>query len=106
MKAPRLPSMFKLTEHNRYRRFSYNPRVYDPQKERLEERRRQIEAELKSTGNLSDSSRGALRERITESWARKESRRVKRNSGIRLLLILGILVVLLYAIYSKMGFSN
>jgi hypothetical protein len=103
MKAPRLPSLFKLGQYNRNKKFQYQPRTFDERKERLEKRQKEIEEEL-----LIEKSRGSdyeshLRERISESWHRKDSRRQQRNSGSRVLLILAALLIVSYFVLKKMG---
>lgn len=105
MKAPRLPSIFKLTEHNRYKRFGYEPRTFDERKERLEQRRAEIEKEIERDRRLGEKGESLLRERITESWSRRETRRQHRNSTFRLLLILAFLVALIYAIFIKLDLT-
>ena len=101
MKPPRIPSIFKITEHNRYKRFEYKPRTFDEQKENIEKRRLQIEKEVAREKRLSEDGELYLRERINDTWSRRETRRQKKRSNIRLLLILGILVLIIYYIYSK-----
>jgi hypothetical protein len=97
MRPPRLPSVFKLTEHNRHKSFNYQPRTYDERKERLEKRKKEIEKELALEKKLGTNYEEHLRERISDSWTRKETRRTQRNSGLRLLLILAaLLAVVLY----------
>jgi hypothetical protein len=104
MKPPRIPSIFKLSEYNRHKKFNYTPRTFDEQKERLEKRKQEIEKEIAREKRLGSKYESHLRERITDSWSRKETRRQSRNSGIRLLLILAALILLLYLIYSKFDF--
>ncbi len=104
MKAPRIPSIFKLTEYNQNRKFNYQPRVYDAQKEKLEKRKRQIEAELAAEKRVGKNYESHLRERISESWTHKENRKQQRNSSYRLLLILSILILLMYFIFDKFDF--
>lgn len=104
MRAPKLPSIFKLTEHNRHKRFHYEPRTFDERKERLEKKRKEIEKELNIERRLGKKYEEHLREKITDSWSRRETRRQQRNSGIRLLLILAALLILLYLIYDKFDF--
>jgi len=101
MKPPRIPSVFKLGDSNRYKRFEYKPRTFDEQKEKLEKRKIQIEKELAREQRLGANYESHLRERISDSWSRKETRRQNRNSSVRLLVILGILVLIIFAIYSK-----
>jgi DNA gyrase/topoisomerase IV subunit B len=101
MKPPRIPSIFKLTEHNQAKRFQYTPRTYDEQKEKLEKRKREIEKEIDREKRLGTNYEQHLRERINDSWSRREMRRQQRNSSRRLLLILAGILILLYFIYKK-----
>lgn len=103
MKPPRIPSVFKLTEHNNYKRFDYKPRTYDEQKEKLEKKRIAIEKELALEKRLGENYESHLRERISDSWSQKEMRRQNRASSKRLLLILAIMVLIIFAIYSKIA---
>lgn len=105
MRLPRIPSVFKLTEHNRIKRFDYKPRTFDEQKESFEKRRILIEKELALEKKLGKNYEEHLREKITDSWSRKETRRQKRNSSVRLLVILGALILILYFIYAKYDYS-
>lgn len=102
MKPPRIPSIFKLS-NNSYKRFEYKPRTYDEQKEKLENRRIAIERELEREKRLGENYESHLRERISDSWSQRETRRQKKASSQRLLLILAILVLVIYAIYSKIA---
>lgn len=104
MRPPRLPSIFKLTEHNRYRNFEYKPRVYDERKERLEKRKAEIEKEVARDKRMGKKHEAHLREKINDSWARRETRRQNRNSSVRVLLILAALIILMYLIYAKFDF--
>jgi len=99
MRAPKLPSVFKLTEHNRYKSFHYEPRTFDERKQRLEKRKREIKKELELEKKLGKKYEEHLRESINDSWSRKETRRVQRNSGLRLLLILTCLLAVVYYLY-------
>jgi hypothetical protein len=101
MKAPRIPSIFKLGERDQHRTFSYNPRTYSEQQERLAKRRKQIEKEIANNEGLGKNYESHLRDRISESWSRREMRRQKRNSSRRLLLILAVILMLLFLIYQK-----
>jgi len=101
MKPPRIPSLFKLSKYNEPKRFSYEPRTYDERKENLEKRKRAIEKEMEREGRLGKDYETHLRESIHDSWARRETRRQNRNSGRRLLLILAVLVVIMYFIFTK-----
>lgn len=104
MKPPRVPTLFKLGKYNSHRQFHYEPRTFDEQKRKLEERRKQIERELEAEKKLGKNYEAHLRETIHDSWARRETRRQNRNSGRRLLLILAALIIILYLLYSKFDF--
>ncbi|MEM9051504.1 MAG: hypothetical protein AAGC47_05580 [Bacteroidota bacterium] len=99
MRAPKLPSVFKLTEHNRYKRFNYEPRTFDERKQRLEKRKKEIEKELAIEKKLGKKYEEHLRESINDSWTRRETRRVQRNSSLRVLLILAALLTIVYYLY-------
>ncbi|MCA1762416.1 MAG: hypothetical protein LC664_05420 [Flavobacteriales bacterium] len=101
MKPPRIPSIFKLSQYNEYKRFHYEPRTFDEQKERLAKRKLEIEKELEREKRLGKNYESHLRESIHNSWSKRETRRQKRNSSIRLLLILAALLLLVYYIYAK-----
>lgn len=102
MKPPRIPSIFKQGRYNRHKEFEYKPRFYDEQKERLEKRRQEIQKEIEREKRLTAAGEQDLRERISESWSRRETRRQKKQSNTRILLILAILVLIIYYIYSKL----
>lgn len=105
MKPPRIPSLFKQGKYSQNRRFHYEPRIYDEQKEKLEKRRREIERDLEREKRLGENHEALLRENIHDSWARRETRRQNRNSGRRLLLILAALVMILYVLFTKFDFQ-
>jgi len=102
MKPPRIPSVFKIS-NNSYKRFDYKPRTYDEQKEKLEKRRIAVEKEMAREQRLGENYESHLRERIADSWSQRETRRQKKASSYRLLVILAILVLNIYAIYSKIA---
>lgn len=102
MKPPRIPSVFKLSNSS-YKRFDYKPRTFDEQKEKLEKQRITIEKEIAREQRLGKNYESHLRERITDSWTHKETRRQNRASSKRLLLILAIIVLIIFAIYSKIA---
>jgi hypothetical protein len=70
----------------------------------LEKREREIAKELEREKRLGKKYEEHLRERISDSWSRREMRRQKRNSSLRLLLILAALLILLYLFYTKFDF--
>jgi len=83
----------------RGKKYNYIPRYYDEQKEELEKRKRVIDAELKreGQGGLEDdiyipNIKGKMRSHI------KVARKQKRNSNIRIIVILAFLLLLSYLI--------
>jgi hypothetical protein len=81
-----------------YSVFNYQPLYYDPDKEKREERRRQLRMEkgkdpdFDSEASTEERIRGRIKYRIAPV---KKSR---RNSNIRLFVIFSVLVILLYII--------
>jgi Flp pilus assembly protein TadB len=104
MKPPRIPSVFKLSEYNSHKRFGYEPRTFNERKERLENRKQEIDRELQIEKKLGKKYEAHLRDQIGESWSRRETRRQKRNSSVRLLLILAALLVLIFLIYNNFSY--
>lgn len=103
MEAPKIPQFIKTKHH--FKRFSFQPRHYDSEKEHLEIRKRSIEAEMSEKGKLSDSSTDrAARMKINmqDSWRNRRSTEYKK-SNIRIVLIVAILVIVLYVIKQKLG---
>jgi hypothetical protein len=83
----------------RGKKYNYIPRYYDEQKEELEKRKRVIDAELKREGKegLEDdiyipNIKGKMRSHM------KAARKQKRNSNIRMVVILAFLLLLSYLI--------
>lgn len=104
MKAPKLPSLFKLRKYNYHRQFDYQPRYYNEQAEKLQKRQRQIERELELEKKLGKTHEQVLRDRISESWGRREMARHRRNSSRRILIILVVICLLMYFLYTKLDF--
>ena len=93
-------SLFKLP--NQYRRFEYTPRYYDPKKEERDKRFRQIDAEKES-----ESVERPRREiSFRNENSRLDYRTQSRKSMVRLVIILGVLVYLVYYLYRYAGFFD
>ncbi|MGC9331182.1 MAG: hypothetical protein ACP5DZ_04805 [Bacteroidales bacterium] len=90
-----LVSFFKLPS---YSVFNYQPRFYDPEKERREKRRRQLRMEqgkdidLPPGATVEDRIRGKMKYKIPPV------KKAKRRSNLRLLGILAMLLLLVYII--------
>ena len=103
MDAPKIPSFIK-TKYQ-FKRFSFQPRYYNAEKEQLEIRKKSIEAEMLENGKLSDSSiERAARMRINmqDNWRNRRSKEYKK-SNIRIVIIVAILVAVLYAVKQYLG---
>lgn len=81
--------MFKLPK---YRQFDYEPRYYDPIKERIEERTKELKAQMKG-----EYSADALRERIRFTHTRSRSQN-RSTILLRLAIVVG-LCILFYVLF-------
>jgi len=95
MKPPKFPTLFKQARKEP-RQFTYTPRVYDERRERLEKRKKEIEAELKFEEKLSSDEKLKRQVYEQDNYLRFQRRRQTRQSNIRLLVIL---VALLFGAY-------
>ena len=88
-----------MTRLPRHKRFEYTPRHYDPDKEELEDRIRQIKQEMgyeieRTPGTRTTIRRGSFRK------AREQAKvRASRASNIRLVVILALLLFIAYFIF-------
>ena len=80
------------------KRFSFTPRYYNEDKENLEQRRAQIEAELKGERTIGKGSSISLRDKWQRS--RKAPSILEKKSNIRLAVIISILSSMAYWILS------
>ncbi|MDX2429299.1 MAG: hypothetical protein QNK35_00105 [Bacteroides sp.] len=90
-----LPRFIKLPG---YKRFEYTPLYYDPEKEEFEERVRQIKRdagiEIARDPNRTTIKRGSFRQ------VRQQAKvRATRNSNLRLVVILAVLLIIAYLIF-------
>lgn len=85
-----LPRLFKLPE---YKKFTYRPLYFDPEKEEREARLRELR---KASGMSPD---GPYVPRIQKGSMKsyfKRNETVKRQSNIRLVIIIGVLLFITY----------
>ena len=82
----RLPTFFN---QSKYKRFHYSPRYYDEQKEDLEQRVRQIEAEMGIDHGKAYVPK--IRKGQMGSYVNKYRKRQSRQSNLRLFVIILIL---------------
>ena len=80
-----------ITRTRKVKKFSFSPRYYDEEKERLKERYAEINADLDST--IRSVSSGNLKEK----WQRnKKTSNFEKKSNVRLVFIVTILIALCY----------
>ena len=90
-------ALLTFFKQNRHKQFNYIPRYYDPQKEELEERIRQIEAE---EGIIPEGYTPGIKKGQMRSYYQR-SKHVKSYSGIRLLIIAGLLMLIAYYLFFR-----
>jgi hypothetical protein len=81
---------FSFLKTQKPKQFEYKPRYYDPEKEALEQRRREM--------GLSDQQTRSeqLRARMQYEWGRRRDRQKRqRNNTIRLLVFIGLVILML-----------
>ncbi|MFB6258400.1 MAG: hypothetical protein ABEH38_06885 [Flavobacteriales bacterium] len=94
MSRSKMPSALRFFKGGDPKGFSYRPRYYDPEKER-----RQRVEEAKSDQARGRIDEEGLRDRMRASWRAKEVRSETVKANLRLLIILMLLFVLIYALY-------
>ena len=91
-----LPSFFKIQQH---KTFEYRPRYYDERKEKMQERIKSAEKELGINNGeqkyQTRITRGSMRGYMTKATAEK------KQSNVRLLIILGAIGLLLYIMFFR-----
>ena len=87
----------------RHKRFEFTPRHFDEEKERLEKRKKEIAQDLGLSGD-DERSRREINFRAKLKGNRVETYRSSAAllSNIRLVVILGILLVICYFIYTNL----
>ena len=83
----------RFTKLPKHKRFDYTPRYYNEQKERLEERKRQIEAQQSEKKTREDIN---ISFRRSSSYDKKYRARHLMMANIRLVVILGLIIALMY----------
>ena len=104
MNFKKFPSVIR---HNyRFKRFEYNPRYYDEEKEKLEKRKRMIHAEVEHEEKMKDDAyverHARMRIKMEDTWRNRRSTET-RKSNIRIVIIIAILVAVLFAVKVKLG---
>lgn len=101
MKAPRIPSMFKQA-HNQPRQFSFKPRVYDEDRERLKKRQKEIEAEVALEAKARQNPQTQERNHEQDNYLRFQRSKQARKSNIRLIIILTALLLGTYVMLQRL----
>lgn len=97
MSVPRLTAKFSIFKLRQPRGFDLVTRYYDPLKEARDERLKRVRAEADAE-EVRAADRELLGARMRHSWQRSGS---ERASVLRLLLILGVVLVILYALAKR-----
>lgn len=84
----KLPTLFK---QNRNKKYSYAPRHWDERKERIENLRKE-----KAAGEKADYFNQARRKSFREDWRAAKSNEANKNSKVRFIIILIILLGIAY----------
>lgn len=89
-----------MTRLPRYKRFEYTPRHYDPDKEELEDRIRQIKQEMGYDVERTPGKHSSTIRRGSFRRAREQAKvKASRASNIRLVVILAMLLLIAYLIF-------
>jgi hypothetical protein len=99
MEAPKFPSIFRNVK-KAPRRFSYKPRHYDSRKEELEERKRKIEAEVRSEKRAEAEGRDRA---FRPDWSGQRYRKGASSANLRLVVILMVLLFITYMVVQWLG---
>lgn len=92
-----IPTFFRLPKH---KTFQYNPRYYDERKERLQVRIKQIEQEMgvnQGDEYVPRISKGSIRGHNS----RLRNKKAERQSNVRLLIILIVLLLITYILFFR-----
>ena len=91
---------------NKYREFDYIPRYYDERKERLDKRMQEIKVDLNHDEKLQHRREMDFRESAKEKWQGEGFEKQNRNSNIRLIVILGLLIMAMVYLFQYIdGFT-
>ncbi|MBT3207699.1 MAG: hypothetical protein HN704_14155 [Bacteroidetes bacterium] len=88
-----VPRLFRLPG---YKKFSFFPRYYDAQKEELQDRVRNIKNELEKNDKKTDERAPIIKGQMREYFHRANTAKIKRQSNIRLIVIIAVLFIVLY----------
>ncbi|MEN8155734.1 MAG: hypothetical protein ABFS10_02195 [Bacteroidota bacterium] len=94
-----IPRFIKLPGH---KRFDYSPRYWDPEKEEREERIRQIKQEMGvDTSSSSTRTRTTIKRGSFRQTRQKTKVKASRDSNIRLVIILAVLLLIAYFLFLR-----
>lgn len=86
---------FGLFKQQKPRAFNLQPRYYNERKERLDK----LKARYDSPKEGAEFDQNLYREHLRDSWSRKRLTSSQGPSLIRVVLILGVLVALIYYVF-------
>ncbi len=101
MEAPRIPSLFKFGRTNGPKRFEFQTRYYDEQKERMKERYDRLKLEVSEEELTRTQTRDRMRAAIDQKWKRGQYQKASALQRIRVLIIVLILGLGSYYLYLK-----
>ncbi|MEA1873651.1 MAG: hypothetical protein U9N51_04360 [Bacteroidota bacterium] len=81
-----------------YSMFNYQPVFYDPDKERREKKRRQLRVEQGKDPDYAVDATAEERIRGRMTYRIKPVKKAKRAANLRLMIIFGVLLLLVYII--------
>ena len=99
MKAPKVPGIFNFFRHMKgHNRFEYQPRYYDENKEKMQERYERISKELDS--EVKEDRSEQFKNQLHHSWERTQHRtmgggRMKLRIIIYAIILLGLAYLML-----------
>lgn len=95
MKAPKLPTLFRQNKANQ---FSFKPRYYDPEKERIAKLRRRYEKENQLEQAPDYVQRKLRRDRLQGMWQGGRQRQVRQSNRTLVLLVILLFFLAYYII--------
>lgn len=90
-------SIFKLP--NKHKRFEFTPRYYDPRKEAMDKKVAEIEHEQSGISAEGKRREISFKAKADDRWGNSGYKTASMRQNLRLLLILGMLVVVVYYIF-------
>ncbi len=106
MKAPKIPSIFFRSARRKPKQFNYKSRVYDERSERIQERKKEIETELKYQEKLRNDPEAQQLDEEYRNQVRFKRNYHKRQANYRFIIILVALLLLVYLLIDRLDFFS